>query len=82
MEIGLLFLTIARFGSLCLRLGTSLKEVLGVFTSVPGILAIAGGAIATYMNGKGLDLLKMDPQMIIGLVIGSIFGISFCEESL
>ncbi len=48
-----------------------------MFTSVPGILAIAGGAIATYMNGKGLDLLKMDPQMIIGLVIGSIFGILF-----
>ena len=31
--------------------------------------------LATYMNGKGLDLLKMDPQLIIGLVIGSIVGI-------
>src|SRR5690606_28414426 len=43
--------------------------------SFPGILAIVGGMLATYMNGKGLDLLKMDPQLIIGLVIGSIVGI-------
>lgn len=76
LEIGLLFLTIAVLVPFASG-HISLKEVLGVFTSVPGILAIAGGAIATYMNGKGLDLLKMDPQMIIGLVIGSIFGILF-----
>jgi uncharacterized membrane protein (DUF441 family) len=36
-----------------------------------------GGALATYMNGKGLDLLKVDPQLIVGLVMGSIFGILF-----
>jgi uncharacterized membrane protein (DUF441 family) len=41
------------------------------------VLALLGGALATYMNGKGLDLLKVDPQLIIGLVIGSIFGILF-----
>jgi uncharacterized membrane protein (DUF441 family) len=41
------------------------------------LVALAGGAIATYMNGKGLDLLKIDPQLIVGLVIGSIFGILF-----
>ncbi|EGK14344.1 membrane protein [Desmospora sp. 8437] len=76
LEIGLLFLTIAVLVPFASG-RISLKEVLGVFTSVPGILAIAGGAIATYMNGKGLDLLKVDPQMIIGLVIGSIFGILF-----
>ncbi|MFD1428056.1 uncharacterized membrane protein (DUF441 family) [Kroppenstedtia sanguinis] len=76
LEIGLLFLTIAVLVPFATG-RISLKEVLQVFTSVPGILALAGGAIATYMNGKGLDLLKLDPQMIIGLVIGSIFGILF-----
>ena len=55
----------------------SLKDILSVFTSWPGILALVGGAIATYMNGKGLDLLKIDPQLIVGLVIGSILGIVF-----
>ncbi len=76
LEIGLLFLTIAVLVPFAYR--THLPQRGSrVFTSVPGILALAGGAIATYMNGKGLDLLKLDPQMIIGLVIGSIFGILF-----
>ncbi|MDR6224667.1 DUF441 domain-containing protein [Desmospora profundinema] len=76
LEIGLLFLTIAVLVPFATG-RISLKEVWAVFTSWPGILALAGGAIATYMNGKGLDLLKVDPQMMIGLVLGSIFGILF-----
>lgn len=76
LELGLLFLTIAVLipfanGSI------GYKDVLALFTSLPGVLALAGGAIATYMNGKGLDLLKVDPEIIVGLVIGSIFGIIF-----
>ncbi|SMO39532.1 DUF441 domain-containing protein [Melghirimyces algeriensis] len=76
LEIGLLFLTIAVLVPFASGRITA-KEIFTVFTSAPGILAIVGGVIATYMNGKGLDLLKMDPQMIIGLVIGSIIGIVF-----
>lgn len=76
LEIGLLFLTIAVLVPFATG-RISLKEVWAVFTSWPGIFALAGGAIATYMNGKGLDLLKVDPQMMIGLVLGSIFGILF-----
>lgn len=76
LELGLLFLTM---GVLVPFAGNriSYKDVLDVFTSWPGLIALAGGAIATYMNGKGLDLLKVDPQLIVGLVIGSIFGILF-----
>jgi uncharacterized membrane protein (DUF441 family) len=55
----------------------SVKDVTAVFTSWPGIIALVGGALATWMNGKGLDLLKFDPQLIVGLVIGSIMGIIF-----
>lgn len=76
LELGLLFLTmgvLVPFASE--RIST--KDIVAVFTSWPGIIALLGGAIATYMNGKGLDLLKVDPQLIVGLVIGSIFGIIF-----
>ncbi|PYI55068.1 DUF441 domain-containing protein [Paenibacillus flagellatus] len=76
LELGLLFLTmgvLVPFASE--RIST--KDIIAVFTSWPGIIALVGGAIATYMNGKGLDLLKVDPQLIVGLVIGSIFGIVF-----
>lgn len=74
LELGLLFLTIAVLVPFA-NGRISAKELTSMFTSIPGILAIIGGMLATYMNGKGLDLLKMDPQLIIGLVIGSIIGI-------
>ena len=76
LELGLLFLTMAVLVPFASN-RISYKEVLSVFTTWPGIIALTGGAIATYMNGKGLDLLKVDPQLIVGLVIGSIFGILF-----
>lgn len=76
LEFGLLFLTMGVLVPFASNRIT-FKEVLSVFTTWPGVLALLGGAIATYMNGKGLELLKIDPQLIIGLVIGSIFGIIF-----
>lgn len=76
LEFGLLFLTIAVLVPFASGRITY-KDLMAVFTSVPGLIALTGGALATYMNGKGLDLLKVDPQLIVGLVIGSIFGILF-----
>ncbi|SEB69579.1 DUF441 domain-containing protein [Paenibacillus sp. GP183] len=76
LELGLLFLTIGVLVPFASE-RISYKQVFSVFTTWPGIIALIGGAIATYMNGKGLELLKLDPQLIVGLVIGSIFGILF-----
>jgi uncharacterized membrane protein (DUF441 family) len=76
LELGLLFLTMAVLVPFATE-KISFKDMVAVFTNWPGIIALAGGAIATYMNGKGLEMLKFDPQLIVGLVIGSIFGIVF-----
>lgn len=76
LELGLLFLTMGVLVPFATE-RINMRDVLNVFTSWPGLIALTGGAIATYMNGKGLDLLKVDPQLIVGLVIGSIFGILF-----
>jgi uncharacterized membrane protein (DUF441 family) len=76
LEMGLLFLTMGVLVPFASE-KISYKDVISVFTTWPGIIALMGGAIATYMNGKGLELLKIDPQLIVGLVIGSIFGIIF-----
>jgi len=76
LELGLLFLTLAvlvPFASEKIHY----RDIMQVFTSWPGIIALLGGAVATFMNSKGLDVLKTDPQLIVGLVIGSIFGIIF-----
>ncbi|MDB5056236.1 MAG: hypothetical protein JWM44_4286 [Bacilli bacterium] len=76
LELGLLFLTIGVLVPFASEKIT-IRDVLAVFTSWPGIIALTGGAIATYMNGKGLELLKIDPQIIAGLVLGSILGVVF-----
>lgn len=78
LELGLLFLTMAvlvPFASGKIRW----RDVTPLFTAPYGIMALIGGAAATFVNGKGLNLLQMEPQLIIGLVIGSIFGIVFLK---
>ncbi|CAH1210213.1 hypothetical protein PAECIP111893_03166 [Paenibacillus plantiphilus] len=76
MELGLLFLTFSVLVPFASERIQS-KEIISALTSWPGILALTGGAAATYINGKGLEMLKFDPQIIVGLVVGSIIGIVF-----
>ncbi|MFB5268383.1 DUF441 domain-containing protein [Paenibacillus enshidis] len=76
LEFGLLFLTIGVLVPFAQE-KVVLRDITNTLTTWPGIVALAGGAIATYMNGKGLAMLKIDPQMIVGLVLGSILGIVF-----
>ncbi|WP_206099739.1 DUF441 domain-containing protein [Longirhabdus pacifica] len=78
LEFGLLLLTISVLVPFASEKITW-KDITMVLQSKVGYLALLGGAIATYMNSKGLESLKMDPQMIVGLVIGSIFGIIFLK---
>lgn len=78
VEIGLLFLMIAVLVPLVVD-RIRLKDLLLTFGSLPGLLAIAGGIAATRLNGMGLSLLENQPQVILGLVIGSIIGIVFLK---
>ncbi|MNZ90590.1 hypothetical protein D3C78_1095550 [compost metagenome] len=74
LELGLLFLTLSVLVPFAAgKIQT--KDITAILTTWPGWLALIGGAAATYINGKGLDLLRLDPQIIVGLVIGSIIGI-------
>jgi len=76
LELGLLFLTMAVLVPFA-NGKVQTKDVFAVFTSLVGIIALLGGAIATYLNYHGLTLLKYDPELMVGLVIGSIIGIVF-----
>lgn len=76
LELGLLFLTISVLVPFANEKVTW-KDITPLFTTLIGVLALAGGALATYMNGKGLDVLRTEPRIIVGLVIGSIIGIVF-----
>lgn len=78
VEVGLFFLMTAVLAPLALeRVG--IKEINLTFSSLPGLLAIAGGIIATKLNGMGLNLLESQPEIILGLVIGSLIGIIFLK---
>jgi uncharacterized membrane protein (DUF441 family) len=76
LELGLLFLTIAVLIPFANH-EIHWQDIVSLLNSMYGFLALLGGAIATYMNRKGLELLQQHPELIIGLVIGSIAGIIF-----
>lgn len=76
IDIGQLFLLLAILSPVALE-KVSGRELLYNFTSLPGILAIIGGALATHLNGQGLSLLQIEPKILFGLIIGSVIGILF-----
>lgn len=78
LELGLLFLMISVLVPFASG-QVSTRDLMSNFLTLPGIMALLGGALATYMNGQGLDMLKIDPQLVIGLVVGSIIGIVFFQ---
>jgi uncharacterized membrane protein (DUF441 family) len=76
LEVGLLFLLLSILVPIAQGVVTE-ADLIYNLTSLPGIMAIAGGALATHMNSEGLKLLGLRPETIFGLVIGSIFGMVF-----
>ncbi len=74
LEIGLLFLMLAVLVPFA-KGKISGNDILSSFTTLPGLFALLGGALATFMNKQGLTMLKLDPELMVGLVIGSIIGI-------
>ncbi|MDN5326328.1 MAG: hypothetical protein PWP41_1024 [Moorella sp. (in: firmicutes)] len=76
LEAGLIFLVVSVLVPLASG-RVAPRDMLQSFISVPGLIAIASGIIATHMNCQGLELLQRSPQMMIGMVIGSIIGVAF-----
>ncbi|WP_027085071.1 DUF441 domain-containing protein [Cohnella panacarvi] len=76
MELGLLFLTLAVLVPFASG-KVQAKDIMNAFSGWIGWVALMGGAIATFLNSRGLEMLRVDPQLIVGIVIGSIVGILF-----
>lgn len=53
------------------------QDVAQGLKGVTGLLSVAGGALAAYMCGRGLQLLEFEPEVIIGLVAGTMVGVAF-----
>ncbi|MFC4767801.1 DUF441 domain-containing protein [Effusibacillus consociatus] len=78
LELGLLFLMIAILVPLVDGQVQSL-DLLGALSTVTGIAALLGGILATSLNGPGLTMLRMEPQLMVGIMLGSIIGIVFLD---
>ncbi|HEX6989916.1 MAG TPA: DUF441 domain-containing protein [Bacillota bacterium] len=55
------------------RLG--MQDMLQGLRGPLGITALLGGALSAWMCARGLALLETDPEVIIGLVAGTILGV-------
>lgn len=53
------------------------NDLLQTVTTVPGLLAIAVGILASCLAALGIGLLKARPEVMMGLVVGSIIGTAF-----
>lgn len=74
LELGLLFLMISVLVPL-VNGKIQTRELWGTFFTTSGIFAMIGGILATYLNSQGLSMLRTEPQLMLGLVLGSIIGI-------
>jgi len=75
LDIGLLFLLVAVLVPFALD-KVKVKDIWQTFQSIQGIIAIVGGIIAAYLCGQGLVLLQFKPEVVVGLVIGTVVGVS------
>lgn len=76
LEAGLIFLVVSVLVPFAAGRVSS-RDMLYSFISLPGLIAIVSGIIATHMNCQGLELLQRFPHMMIGMIIGSIIGVAF-----
>ncbi len=74
VEIGLLFLTLAMLVPFAMG-QVQVRTIWQTLWTVPGVLALIGGAVATNLNGHGVGLLTDHKELMVSLIVGSIMGI-------
>ncbi len=73
VELGIFMLTVSVLAPLASgRIG--FKELGTTFGSSAGVAALLAGALAAYLTGQGVGLLRASPQVVFGLTFGSILG--------
>lgn len=76
LDVGIVFLIIAvllPFSTQDVSLSVFYKSIF----SFEGIIATGVGILSAVLAGKGVHLLKIQPEVLIGLVFGNIIGTSF-----
>ncbi|OPX83851.1 MAG: hypothetical protein A4E53_04453 [Pelotomaculum sp. PtaB.Bin104] len=53
------------------------QSLINTFRSYPGFVSILVGIMIAYLGGKGVAFLTSEPQIMVGLLIGTIVGVAF-----
>jgi uncharacterized membrane protein (DUF441 family) len=78
LDLGLLFLLVAVLTPFALD-QVGVKDILQTFQTLRGWLAVIGGVTAAYLCGQGLILMQFQPEIVVGMVVGTIFGVSLLK---
>lgn len=73
LEIGLVLLMLHILSPVATDKMT--RDDLYSVVSIKGLLALVAGALATKLNGDGLNLMNANPEIIFGMTVGTILGI-------
>ncbi|PRX29447.1 uncharacterized membrane protein (DUF441 family) [Orenia metallireducens] len=76
IKIGLLFLLLSVMVPL-VDGSISLVEIIKSYKSIIAVFALVSGLLATKVVGMGIILLEREPELIVGMLLGSIIGIVF-----
>ncbi len=74
LDWGLILLLLAILAPAA-RGSPGLLEIAHLFTDRTALLALVGGALATRLQGGGLHLLEGRPDVILGLLVGTLIGV-------
>lgn len=54
-----------------------IQLLISTLRSSPGLVAVLVGIVIAYLGGRGVIFLNNQPQVLVGLLIGTIIGVAF-----
>ncbi len=76
VELGILILTVSVLAPLASG-SAGLADIRSLVTGRSGLAAVIAGMLAAYLTGQGVSILRLQPEIVMGLAIGSILGTAF-----
>ncbi len=78
IEIGIVFIMLAILVPLASG-EIDRTQVMATLTNVRAIFAIAIGVLVAFLGGRGVDLMTTEPQLVTGIILGTIAGAAFLK---
>lgn len=76
LTVGIIMLTAAMMVPLADG-SIGIKEILKSFITWQSLLAIVVGVLVSWLGSRGITLMKVDPTIVNGLIVGTLIGVAF-----